>query len=95
MLSAINSQDLILTNHWLNIYIYLLLEKAWKRMVTKVCYVGEGFTRKPPKYERFIRPMVRHILFAIISFSHGTHSCEQKNAVNDFFFFVKPYLFTS
>ena len=32
--------------------------KAWKRMVTKVCFVGEGFTRKPPKYERFIRPMV-------------------------------------
>lgn len=57
-------------------------------MVTKVCYVGEGFTRKPPKYERFIRPMVRHILFAIISFSHGTHSCEQKNAVNDFFFLL-------
>lgn len=27
-------------------------------MVTKVTYVGEGFTRKPPKYERFIRPMV-------------------------------------
>ncbi|KAL5482084.1 hypothetical protein EMCRGX_G022367 [Ephydatia muelleri] len=32
-------------------------KKAWKRMVTKVTYVGEGFTRKPPKYERFIRPM--------------------------------------
>lgn len=31
--------------------------KQWKRMVTKVTYVGEGFTRKPPKYERFIRPM--------------------------------------
>lgn len=31
--------------------------KAWKRMVTKVCFVGENFTRKPPKYERFIRPM--------------------------------------
>ncbi|XP_067934015.1 ribosome biogenesis protein NSA2 homolog [Watersipora subatra] len=31
--------------------------KCWKRMVTKVCYVGDGFTRKPPKYERFIRPM--------------------------------------
>lgn len=30
--------------------------KAWKRMVTKPTYVGEGFTRKPPKYERFIRP---------------------------------------
>jgi len=32
-------------------------KKGWKRMVTKVTYVGEGFTRKPPKYERFIRPM--------------------------------------
>ena len=32
--------------------------KAWKRMITKVTFVGEGFTRKPPKYERFIRPMV-------------------------------------
>eukprot|EP00638_Chattonella_subsalsa_P003848 CAMPEP_0117753086 /NCGR_PEP_ID=MMETSP0947-20121206/12009_1 /TAXON_ID=44440 /ORGANISM="Chattonella subsalsa, Strain CCMP2191" /LENGTH=238 /DNA_ID=CAMNT_0005571887 /DNA_START=253 /DNA_END=966 /DNA_ORIENTATION=- len=31
-------------------------KKSWKRMVTKVCYVGEGFTRKAPKYERFIRP---------------------------------------
>merc|ERR1712062_444327 len=32
-------------------------KKAWKRMVTKVCYVPEDFTRKMPKYERFIRPM--------------------------------------
>ncbi|XP_065836738.1 ribosome biogenesis protein NSA2 homolog [Oscarella lobularis] len=32
-------------------------KKAWKRMVTKPCFVGEGFTRRPPKYERFIRPM--------------------------------------
>ena len=31
--------------------------KAWKRMVTKMCYVGDNFTRKPPKFERFIRPM--------------------------------------
>ncbi len=30
---------------------------AWKRMVTKPTFVGEGFTRKPPKLERFIRPM--------------------------------------
>jgi len=30
--------------------------KEWKRMVTKVTFVGNGFTRKPPKYERFIRP---------------------------------------
>jgi len=31
-------------------------KKEWKRMVTKVTFVGEGYTRKPPKYERFIRP---------------------------------------
>jgi len=31
-------------------------KKAWKRMITKVSFVGEGFTRKAPKYERFIRP---------------------------------------
>ena len=32
-------------------------KKAWKRMVTKATFVGEGFTRKPVKMERFIRPM--------------------------------------
>ena len=26
-------------------------------MVNKVCFVGEDFTRKPPKFERFVRPM--------------------------------------
>jgi len=31
--------------------------KAWKRMVTKITFVGDSYTRKPPKYERFIRPM--------------------------------------
>ena len=31
--------------------------KQWKRIITKATFVGEGFTRKPPKYERFIRPM--------------------------------------
>ena len=31
--------------------------KGWKRMVTKATFVGESFTRKPPKLERFIRPM--------------------------------------
>lgn len=25
-------------------------------MITKATFVGAGFTRKPPKYERFIRP---------------------------------------
>lgn len=31
-------------------------QKTWKRMITKATFVGEGFTRKPAKYERFIRP---------------------------------------
>lgn len=31
-------------------------KKQWKRMITKVTFVGDNFTRKPPKYERFIRP---------------------------------------
>jgi len=30
--------------------------KSWKRVVTKCTFVGENFTRKAPKYERFIRP---------------------------------------
>ncbi|OAG31750.1 ribosome biogenesis protein NSA2 [Nematocida displodere] len=28
----------------------------WKRVVTKPCFVGDNYTRKPPKFERFIRP---------------------------------------
>lgn len=31
-------------------------KKAWKRMINKVTFVSPNFTRKPPKYERFIRP---------------------------------------
>lgn len=31
--------------------------KQWKRVVTKATFVGDNFTRKPPKFERFIRPM--------------------------------------
>jgi ribosome biogenesis protein NSA2 len=26
-------------------------------MITKMTFVGQNFTRKPPKLERFIRPM--------------------------------------
>lgn len=32
-------------------------KKAWKRMITKPTFVGNDFTRRPVKYERFIRPM--------------------------------------
>eukprot|EP01066_Platyproteum_vivax_P001970 Platyproteum_vivax@DN12445_c0_g1_i1.p1 len=31
-------------------------KKAWKRVINKATFVGESFTRKPPKFERFIRP---------------------------------------
>lgn len=31
-------------------------KKAWKRIINKVSFVGDNFTRKPPKYERYIRP---------------------------------------
>jgi len=31
-------------------------KKQWKRMITKMTFVGQNFTRKPPKLERFIRP---------------------------------------
>lgn len=31
-------------------------QKAWKRVVNKISFVGENFTRKPPKFERYIRP---------------------------------------
>ena len=30
-------------------------KKAWKRVVNKVTFVGDDFTRKAPKYERYIR----------------------------------------
>lgn len=30
--------------------------KGWKRMITKHTFVGEGFTRRPVKMERIIRP---------------------------------------
>lgn len=32
-------------------------KKSWKRMITKPTFVPQDFTRRPPKYERFIRPM--------------------------------------
>ena len=31
-------------------------QKAWKRIVNKISFVGQDFVRKPPKFERFIRP---------------------------------------
>ncbi|MCJ1313625.1 Ribosome biogenesis protein [Agyrium rufum] len=34
-----------------------IAKKGWKRMITKPTFVGSDFTRRPVKYERFIRPM--------------------------------------
>jgi len=31
-------------------------KKAWKRKINKVTFLGDNFTRKPPKFERYIRP---------------------------------------
>lgn len=45
--------------------------KAWKRMVTKATFVGEGFTRKPVKMERFIRPMA--LRYKKANVTHRTH----------------------
>ncbi|KAM0671741.1 putative ribosomal protein S8 [Ordospora colligata] len=42
--------------------------KHWKRMVTKPCFVGDGFTRKPPKFERFIRPMAMRFKTAHVNY---------------------------
>ena len=30
--------------------------KCWKRIINKISFVGNNFSRKPPKFERFIRP---------------------------------------
>ncbi len=32
------------------------MKKNWKRMITKCTFVGDSYTRKAPKFERFIRP---------------------------------------
>ncbi len=31
-------------------------QKVWKRLINKVTFVSQNFVRKPPKYEKFIRP---------------------------------------
>lgn len=42
-------------------------KNEWKRVVTKPCFVGDGFTRKPPKFERFIRPTGLRMKYANIT----------------------------
>ena len=46
-------------------------KKQWKRMVTKVTFVGPNFTRQPPKYERFIRPSGGHGVPGKVEMSNG------------------------
>lgn len=56
-------------------------KKAWKRMITKPTFVGPDFTRRPVKYERFIRPMGLRT-FAFSSFQILSHhtliACDAK-----------------
>lgn len=44
-------------------------KKAWKRVITKPTFVGPDFTRRAPKYERFIRYAVS--TFAMIIDVHA------------------------
>ena len=44
-------------------------KKAWKRIINKMTFVGDNFTRKPPKFERFIRPMGLRVKKEIFYFS--------------------------
>lgn len=41
--------------------------KHWKRIVNRPCFVGQDFTRKAPKFERFIRPMSMRLTKAHVS----------------------------
>jgi hypothetical protein len=47
--------------------------KSWKRMVNKATFVGEGFTRKPVKLERFIRPMALRMTKANVTHREFDH----------------------
>lgn len=40
-------------------------KKSWKRMITKATFVGEGFTRKPPKVSARIRDASMHGCFTL------------------------------
>lgn len=48
-------------------------KKQWKRMINKATFVGDNFTRKPPKYERFIRP--RALRFKKAHVTHPDLKC--------------------
>ena len=67
-------------------------KKAWKRMVTKVCFVPEDFTRKNPKYERFIRPMAMRFKKA-----HVTHPelKVSKSIRSSYYIFRQPFVYRS
>eukprot|EP00477_Mikrocytos_mackini_P000538 GAHX01000574.1.p1 GENE.GAHX01000574.1~~GAHX01000574.1.p1 ORF type:complete len:257 (+),score=44.88 GAHX01000574.1:35-805(+) len=51
-------------------------KKSWKRVVRKVTFVGEDFTRKPPKLEKYIRPSaLRHKKVNVIHPTLNTTFC--------------------
>lgn len=42
-------------------------KKSWKRVVRKCTFVGEDFTRKPPKLEKYVRPTALRMKKAHVS----------------------------
>lgn len=54
--------------------------KSWKRMVTKATFVGESFTRKPPKLERFVRPMALRFKKANVTHRESPFISDRCNA---------------
>jgi ribosome biogenesis protein NSA2 len=75
-------------------------KKSWKRMITQPTFVGQDFTRRPVKYERFIRPMglrykkanvsilVRHIDLILLTLSGYTPRVGRDRAVSSEHFIV-------
>lgn len=59
-------------------------QKSWKRMVNKATFVGEGFTRKPVKLERFIRPMgLVGVLMSTLTPAHDKGECHPPRTQDD------------
>merc|ERR1712037_926566 len=63
-------------------------KKAWKRIVNKISFVGDTFTRKPPKFERYIRPSGLRMKKAHVThpelkmtFFFGHRKCQEESAV--------------
>lgn len=55
-------------------------KKGWKRMVTKPTFVGPDFTRRPVKFERFIRPVSSTVFWICNTTNDGQMGLRYKKA---------------